>query len=270
MFSDTFDTLSLSNYVSGASGTWQLGGRSFTALGFSPGGGVDGVAWNTSPFNPNTAGVYLANLVPPNGVQLEVIQTPQNLITACGGQAYEAAWMSTRSNNAANGFTTGYFEASIAFHMIAGTTATFWMLGDADTQIDIVEADFNPPSGGGLFYNHNIFQINPVSALSSFYQYDGTSSSGGSGSFSGALNMGNFNTYGVNITASSVQFYFNRTLTEQLPTPTGYGPGGQPLYLILSMQANPSDNATGTITSPTSLPATMTVQYVKAWATRPF
>ena len=259
LFEDTFTSLSLSNYVTGTTGTWQLGGRSYQAAGIAD----QSQGYDVNPFNPQTP-FYTASLINGGGIQLKIMQTPSQYAAACDNMPYSCAWMSNRLTSTTQ---YGYYEANIAYNMIRGCNGSFWLQPSSGTwppEIDAIEADYNAPSGGGLVYVHNVYSMDQ-SALSSFYDYDQSSGSGGSGSYTGKINMATYNSYGVNFQADYCTFYFNRVMTEKIATPSGYD---QTMYIILSMEAG--NDTTGPIVSNVGIPATMNVQYVRVWDTLPF
>ena len=160
MFSDVFATLNLSNYVTGATGTWQLGGRSY-----SPSGNIDGNTFEPNPFNPQTP-FYMAT-TDGTTLTMKLDNTPTQYAAACGNQPYVSAWLSTRLSYSQ---TYGYFEASIAVNLQQGLTTAFWLQpqsGIWPPEIDIVEFDY--PSGGLVAVN-NVYQLDGT-GLGNWWDY---------------------------------------------------------------------------------------------------
>jgi hypothetical protein len=241
MFDDDFTTLSLSNYITGAAGTWQLGGRSYQLAGIA-----DNAAWDVNPFNPQTP-FYMGNVS--NSVcTLSINNTPSQYAAACGNQPYCAGWMSTRLSYAQ---TYGYFEARIAVKLIQGCSCAFWLQpsdGSWPPEIDMVEFDFPP---AGLVAVNNVFELNGT-GLGNWWDYTVDS---------------NYHLWAVDWQADFCTFYLDRVQTYQYPTPAG---SNVPMYILLTMTADTSGEWVGSIQNPSALPATMMIDRVQVWNVRPF
>lgn len=244
-FEDTFQTLSLYNYQTGAMGKWRLGGRSYQEGGYAD----NQYTWDPSPFAPGTPDLYMAKLVA-GGVQLSIDNTPSNLLSACGNCPYIAAWMDTRGLWSQ---TYGYWEASIAVSLPAGCSSAFWLQpedGSWPPEIDMTEFDSQP---GGLDTVNGIFSPSTQTNLSNWYYFFNSRTTGQ-------------HTYAVDWQQDFTTFYFDGVQTTQIATPTtDYA---KPMYIILSMIIPGPNDFVGPV-DPTTLPATMTVEYVRAYLRKP-
>jgi beta-glucanase (GH16 family) len=257
LFFDDFTTFSLSNYFTGATGNWQLGGRSYQTAGYS-----EGLVWEANPFNPATP-ITLATVANSICTMIQEV-TPTAYAAACGNQPYVAAWMSTRGTQY---FQWGYFEARIATALVPGVGCSFWLLAESGNwppEIDIAEFTYTPVAVGGQVVAHNVWNIPTSTGLCSWYCYSG--GTGSNGLPSTALVQTSYHQYGVNVQSDFITFYIDRVQTDQIATPTGYSTN--PLYMVLSIGSF-GGTYEGPV-NPAQLPCSMLVDYVGVWSQRPF
>ena len=256
LFEDTFQTLSLSDYVTGTVGTWQLGGRSY-----QPSGASTGPTFEPNPFNPATP-FYMA-AASSGGLILTTDNTPAQYAAACNNLPYVGVWMSTRGTKF---FQWGYYEASIKQGNIEGVAGTFWLLAENGAwppEIDIAEGGQEP---AGFEVSHNVYDVATKTGLSNWYLFSNTSSS--NNTLAGSLtDLTQFHTFGADVQPDFITFYFDNIVTERIATPSGYATSGG-FYIVLSMGVPGPSSYFGNPNN-ALLPCHNYVQWVRVWDKKP-
>lgn len=149
----------------------------------------------------------------------------------------------------------GYFEARIQVPPGAGMWSAFWMLCPTlvwPPEIDAME-QFGLPN--------NRYH------LGNFYGSSGSPQQNGQFASTKDVTQG-FHIYGVDIEPTTVTYYFDRQQTAQYALQTGSpGSQAQPLYVLVNLAIGTASNSfVGQPNANTPMPATMYVDWVRAWA----
>jgi beta-glucanase (GH16 family) len=143
----------------------------------------------------------------------------------------------------------GYFEMRAELPAGQGLWPAFW-LGDADgtwpPELDVMEMLGNDP---GTIYSttHSVFPGEGISTPS----YVGDTSTG-------------FHTYGVDWEPKTITFYFDGNAIASVPTPADMD---KPMYMLANLAVGGAGSWPGATNSSTVFPATMQIDYIRAYAT---
>lgn len=231
-----------------AGGTWQPG------FWYAADGQVQDDSWVLNPFNPatNIPGVYT---VSGGQAKLQLINTPTGFASACGGQSYVGSTIHTSPSFSQ---LHGYFEARFASSAIIGCYPDFFLMNNQTwpPEIDVIE----------------IVNVGSWIGKITVWQMDGTILPGGERyTYDPQSNLTNFDpsvmhSYAVDWQPDFMTFYWDRVQVLQVPTPAGYS---TPMFPILQIDAGDGSFG-GPINNPNLLPATLQIDYVTVWKTRPF
>lgn len=170
------------------------------------------------------------------------LQPPEIARTALKDVAYSSGMISSRGTFSQ---TYGYFEIRARWSGGKGIWPAFWLLpakGGWPPEIDVLEAHGDKP--GVTFHT-----------LHSREKTNGTQT------IRRPASDGAFHTYGVLWLADTISFYIDERLTASEPTPADMH---QPMYVIANLAIGgkwPGDPDGGT-----RFPATMEIDYVRAWS----
>jgi hypothetical protein len=235
--------LNLSNVTqNGTSNSWMLGfpwggGNQFTLSSNGEGEeySLAGVSTNrsgnlvlTASPNPNTSGAWPQNLPYQSGA-VSSASINNGMPQAGGFEATQGTWSVTASLPAGTGTSAGIWPA-IWLEPVSGNGAC---------EVDIMEAPFN---------NDNKYQAS-LHGGSGLGQVVNTTSP-----------LTSMNTYSVNLSGSTITYYFNGQQVAQAAEPADCN---QPLYLLMNIAVGgQSWSWPGTPDSSTQFPASMVVSKV--------
>ncbi len=236
-FDDEFNALSASS--SGASTTWMTQ---------YPYGGE-----NAYTLTPNDEQEYYSQATSgagspfsdTNGI-LNITATPATAGSNPYGLAYTSGLLTTYQSFSQ---TYGYFEVNAKLPAGQGLWPAFWMLpanNSCSSELDIFEMLGSDPSTifgstHGSWYNNGISQA-----------------------FSVANTSTAFHTYGVDWEPDTITFYMDGTKLGSAPTPSTMN---VPMYMLLNLAVGGSSSWGGAPSASTAFPATMSIDYVHAYAT---
>ncbi|RTM05627.1 MAG: glycosyl hydrolase family protein, partial [Bradyrhizobiaceae bacterium] len=245
-FNDDFNSLSLSNGVSGIwsttfgfVGATPLSSRTLQATGEqqiyvdSGYAGTGATALGLDPFSIN------------NGVLSITAQaTPTDLQSQLYGIGYTSGLLTTQSSFAQ---TYGYFEMRAQLPTASGAWPAFWLLPAAGTnppELDILEASGMTPSSI-LTTAHDIGVPGAVAATTSFIPGAGTG----------------MHTYGLLWKPDYITWYIDGAQVFQIATPADMN---QPMYMLLNLAVGGSVGGTPDAQGLASSP--FQIDYVRAYA----
>jgi len=154
---------------------------------------------------------------------------------------YSSGMVSTRGRFAQK---YGYFEIRARWSSGKGVWPAFWMLpatGKWPPEIDILEAHGDKP---GTAFHSTHSGVSPSTTKTEKYPGDPK----------------DFHVYGALWTAQSIDYFVDGVKTASLPTP---GDMHQPMYLLANLAIGGS--WPGTPDAATTFPATMQIDYIRAW-----
>jgi beta-glucanase (GH16 family) len=233
----------------------QANAKDWTPVGSASdefnGGSVDSSKWSLSIddwkggkpawFNPQNVSVSGGFL----DMKLRYEATPQHL-SAQGFHTYSSAVMISRQK-----YKYGYFEARIKGMKTRGCSA-FWLYANQGphwNEIDIMEMGGTAPGEPQQYYQTvHVFRSPQQSKhwqIVRTYQHS-------------ANLYDDFHTYGLEWDVDFIRFYFNGVLVTQGPNTHWH----QPLNLVLDVDLIPGWFG---LPNPGELPASMKVDYVRAW-----
>jgi len=172
-------------------------------------------------------------------------QPPDIAASALRDVAYASGMISSRGRFSQ---TYGYFEIRARWSKGKGVWPAFWLLpadGSWPPEIDVLEAHGDKP---GITYQ----------TLHSDYDVEGTHTIGL------PADDGQFHTYGMLWQADRISWYVDDRLTASEPTPADMH---QPMFVVANLAIG--GKWPGDPDSRTPFPATMEIDYIRAWTVAP-
>jgi beta-glucanase (GH16 family) len=261
-FFDDFTGTSISLYSTrnvSAGGTWQ------PALWYVSDGNVQGGGYTINPFDPNTPETGVYTIVSSSIAGLS-IRTPQSQTTVntIGSTQYVQGIITTEQTFRQ---LYGYFEIRCSTPLLQGGGSAFWLTANADPpEIDIFEIvspQGNTGNGNVTPWIVHMDVHNLDNSTQDWYSYQNNTYTN--------FNVSAYHTYGCNWQSDFITFYIDRVQTFQVANPGGVYKT-TPMFIIVEYTAgaNVVSDWVGPITNPALLPATMGIDYVQVWKTRPF
>lgn len=237
-FEDTFTTLSLSDGSANNGSKWYTHNEQCCMDATGP---MNGLTDNPNPFS-----------LVPGGLNIRLQKT--------NGQFSSGVLTSVDGTGVGFSQKYGYFEMKAKFPNGIDTWPAFWLrnLGFKSQnvnrgEIDIVEHTENPTK----------YQNVPLASMFGTALHDwtnGTAPFAGSKFVSPITTDGNYHTYGMKWTATSMTFYYDGAMTFQVPTPAVMQ--AEPYYILIDLGVG----AGGWPTDQTPAINDMVVAYIRAYS----
>lgn len=238
-FDDEFNTFTSS--ADGSSGTWMtnypFGGENAYTL--APNGEQEYYSSDTidknSPFSLSGGVLNITATAATAG------QNPNNL-------AYTSGLITTDKSFSQQ---YGYFEVNAQLPAGQGLWPAFWLLpanGTSPAELDVFEQ----------------LGSNPSVIYSTTHGWNGTANDGVGQTFSVANTSSSFHTYGVDWEPTTVTFYMDGVALGATPTPSSMN---SPMYMLLNLAVGGAWSWGGAPDTSTVLPASMKINWVRAYAT---
>lgn len=218
-------------------------------------------AWMINPLHTGTTGTTFSNLYKLDGsgdLVLGIDNTPGTCTTACGNKS----WISGQLI-ATQTFTQGhYIEARAKMSATPGTNFAIWLYDDHSgsggvyQELDIVEAvraNDNSWTVAAQTIHHD------PSANESWDQFNTT-----------PFDLTAWHTYGVDWETGSICFYIDRVQTGCATSGVSSYTGSMHLWLSSQGAAGPPNAWGGPLLSGVTMPASMTIDYVRSYDHKPF
>lgn len=175
-------------------------------------------------------------------LDITATQTPAELRDSLYGLPYTSGLLTTKASFTQ---TYGYYEISAKLPSAQGAWPAFWLFGSsaaAPSEIDIMEASGGSP--GIIKSVAHDASIPRNSNIGSYYIEDADKT---------------FHTYGVKWDAEHLTYYVDGRQVHQSDTPANMH---RPMYMLVNLAVG----ASGGIPDPSKFPATMTVDYIRAYS----
>ncbi|MBV9404085.1 MAG: family 16 glycosylhydrolase [Acidobacteriaceae bacterium] len=212
--------------------------------------------WFIQPGDAQTASVNPFSVQ--NGVlTISANPTPSSMLPYVNNQPYTSGWVDTYHEFSQ---TYGYFEMRAELPAGQGLWPAFWLLPEDNSwppEIDVMEMIGSQP-------NTLATTVHSQDPIAGGREISSNHFATGAGTYEPGMTTG-FHTYGVDLEAATITWYFDGQEVFQTPTPPDLQ--NKPVYMIADLAVGGS--WPGNPDSTTRFPAQMEIDYLRAYQAAP-